>query len=282
LSLAIWTIFKPANILFALLFATAVSGSSSIVLFFFKDAKSKVFQFLESKAIVSAPFIMLIPFLILGFVGADAKLAPFLTEIIIGIGTGVLIALILFKLMHHHYSRLISPVAMVAGALLAFLMAELIGGNGVISAVSMGFFFGNVHIANRQKLYYFSDAFKVVLGLLVFVFAGALIKIPLASGFVKTSLILFAIFIAIRCAAILICFIGKEFTLKEKIFLSLSVGEGIELAVIAFAFSVFNMQGLEQIIYLMIAFIVYSAVLSSIIIRFSGFFTGIDISSEKR
>ena len=28
LSLAIWTIFKPANILFALLFATAVSGSS--------------------------------------------------------------------------------------------------------------------------------------------------------------------------------------------------------------------------------------------------------------
>jgi NhaP-type Na+/H+ or K+/H+ antiporter len=280
-STLVWLIY-PVSIPFAIMFATAVSGASSIMMFFFKGIKSKIFQFIEAKAIVSAPFIILIPFLILGFLDAEAKVVPFFREILIGVGTGVIVALIIFKLMHKHYNRILSPIAMVAGAVLTYLMAELLEGNGVLAVVALGLFFGNVHIANRQKIHYFSDAFKVVLGLLVFVLVGMLVKFPLSGEFIKTSLLLFAAFIAVRFFAIMLCLWKEKYTLKEKIFLSLSVGEGIELAVIAFALSVFNMQGLEQIIYLMIAFIVYSAVLSSIIIRFSGFFTGIDISSEKK
>ena len=289
LTLATWYIYKPANIILAILFAAAMAGTSpSIILFLFKGAKSKVFQFLEIESILNTPLIVLIPFLLIDFLSGKLGLGditsqaiPFAREIIVGIGTGILIAVVLFKVMHKKYHPTLSPIAVLSGALITYLLSEALGGNGVLAVTAMGLFFGNVHLRHRIKMQYFSEVFTTILELLVFVLIGLIIKIPLTFQFFKTSLLLFAIFVAIRFVAVMISFKKGEYLFKEKVFISLNVGKGIAVAVLAFSLATLAIEGLAPILDLILAFLIYSIIFSSIVVQFSKFLTKQEPLKEK-
>jgi len=291
LSLATWYIYKPASVVLAILFAAAMSGTSpSIVLFLFKGVKTKVFQFLEVESILNTPIMVLIPFLLLEFIKENiegtaqlsSQIIPFAREIIVGIGSGILIAVILFKVMHKKYHPTLSPIAAISGALLTYLMSEALGGNGVLAVTTLGLFFGNVYIKHRIKMQYFSEVFSTILELLVFVLIGWIIKIPLTAKFFITSLSLFAIFVLIRFFAVMLSFKKKDFTFKEKLFIALNVGKGIAVAVIAFTLATLAIKGITPILDLIVAFLIYSIILSSVIVRFSKFFTKIEPLKEEK
>lgn len=290
LTIATWYIYVPANIILAILFAATMSGTSpSIVLFLFKGVKTKVFQFLEIESILNTPLIVLIPFLLIDFLKGKlglgeitSQLVPFAREIIVGIGAGILIGMVLFKIMHKKYHPTLSPIAVLAGAIITYLLSEVLGGNGVLAVTAMGLFFGNVYIKHRLKLQYFSEVFSTILELLVFVLIGLIIKIPLTLDFLKTSLLLFAIFVAIRFFAVMISFKKGEYAFKEKVFISLNVGKGIAVAVIAFSLATLAIEGITPILDLILAFLIYSIILSSVVVKFSKFFTKIEPLKQEK
>ena len=283
--------YRNISWIMALLFAAAMSGTSpSAVLVALKEAKqkTKVFSLLEIESIVNTPLIILIPFLLLGIIeraGGVVKITelagqivPFARQFIVGIGSGVVVGLVIFKVMSKRYHRTISPLAAVTAAILTYIIAEYLGGNGVLAVTVMGLFFGNVYIRHKQKLMEFSETLSVILEVVVFILIGMIIKVPLTAEFFYTSLTLFGAFLLIRYIAVQVSFVGeKQFTQKEKLFVALTCPKGIAVAVIAFTFATkMALPGMTTILDLILAFLIYSIVFSSVIMRFSKKFVKVE------
>jgi len=293
LALATYLIYRPISPLLVILFATAMAGTSpSAILTALKGGvKIKIFELLEIESIFNTPLIVLIPFLILDiiknvqekFVLSDLidQIGPFTQLFITGIGTGIFIGLIFFKVMRKRYSPTLSPLALIVAAILTYTVAEQLGGNGVLAVTTMGLFFGNVYIEHKKKLREFSETFSLILEILVFTLVGIIIKIPLTLNFFIISLLLFVIFIAVRSFAVTISF-PKQFTFKERLFMTFNIPKGIATAVVAFTLATYTISGIKLILDLILAFIIYSIILSTIVTRFSKFFVKVEAIQEEK
>jgi len=76
----------------------------------------------------------------------------------------------------------------------------------------------------------------------------------------------------IRYIAIDFSLKDSKFTTKEKFFMALNAQKGIAVAVVAFTISTLNIQGIELILNLVLAFMLYSIIVSTITIKLSRFF----------
>jgi potassium/hydrogen antiporter len=283
LTIATMLIFGVKSIFLALIFASLMSGTSpAVVLSMFKNVKDKVFDFLGLESLLNTPLIVLIPFIILDLQDAlkgEIKIAifidqlgPLLQQFVVGVGAGVLIGLIMFKFMRKVYSAVLSPLAVITSALLAYIIAENLDGNGVLAVTSMGLLFGNVYVKQKFQLREFATVFSNSLEILVFVLIGLVVVIPFTWPFLLKSLILFLIYLVIRYFAIIFALRGMDFTNKEKIFMSLNAQKGIAVAVVVFTLANLEIEGISIILNLSLAFMLYSIILSSVILRLVRFF----------
>ncbi|ENO12021.1 NhaP-type Na+(K+)/H+ antiporter [Thermoplasmatales archaeon SCGC AB-539-C06] len=289
LGFATYLLYKPISPLLVILFATAMSGTSpSAIMTALREGKKiKVFELLEIESIVNTPLVVLIPFLILDIIGNVQEqfgfsilleqIGPFTQQFVTGIGAGVFIGVLFFKAMKRRYSPTLSPLALIAAAVLTYTIAEHLGGNGVLAVTTMGLFFGNVFIEHKKKLQEFSETFSLILEILVFVLIGVIIKVPLTLDFLYKSGLLFLVFIFVRFISILISQYKKDFNFKEKLFMSLNVPKGIATAVVAFTLAAYtDINGMKLILDLILAFIIYSMILSTVTIRLSKFFVKVE------
>lgn len=292
LTISTYFIFNVTNLMLAILFSTVMVGTSpDVILPLLKSAKSKVFELLEIESILNTPLTVLIPFLLIDVIlGVKdvmydeliAYVVPFLQQFIVAIGTGVIIGLIISKIMSKKYSPTLSPLATITSALLTYVLAENLGGNGVLAVTTLGLVFGNIYIQHKKKLQEFSAAFSEFLEIFVFVLIGLVIKIPLTLDFLTSSLILFIIYIFIRYITIHISFIKSGYTHKEKLFMTLTMPKGIAVAVVAFTLATLTIPGLKIILDLILIFIIYSIILSTMVTRFSKYFTRVEIFKKER
>lgn len=288
--------FKPGSILLSLLFASLMAGTSpGAVLAMIKGTKNKVLELLEIESIINTPFIVLIPFLLLdlmrGLKSDSTTIAvlleqvqPFSLQIITGIGTGVLVGLIVFRIMRRQYSQQISPLALIGAALLTYVLAEFLGGNGVLAVTVAGIMFGTFYIKEKTRLLEYSLVFSNFLEIIVFIFVGLLIKMKWDLLFILLSLALFGIFLVIRFISINLSFPVKKFNFKEKIFMTLNAPKGIAVAVVASTLLAFAIPGAEGyingmniILDLVLMFLLYSIILSTVIIKFSKYFLRLQV-----
>ena len=86
-------------------------------------------------------------------------LKDFILRFVAGIGAGFLVGIIIFKVMKKAYSEILSPLAVITAALLTYILAENLGGNGVLAITTMGLFFGNVYVKQKIQLMEFSTFF---------------------------------------------------------------------------------------------------------------------------
>ena len=63
-----------------------------------------------------------------------------------------------------------------------------------------------------------------------------------------------------------------SFTMKEKIFMSLNAQKGIAVAVVVFSLATLEIEGMQTILNLSLAFMLYSIILSSVVLRLVKFF----------
>ncbi len=277
----IMVIFDVKSIFLALIFSALMSGTDTSLLAIFKNAGNKVFEFLKLEALLNTSFVVLLPFIILDFKDALKEgfiahfidnIWPLLQQLFVGIAAGVLMGLVLFKFMRRRYSAVLSPLAVITSALLAYIIAENLNGNGVLAVASMGLLFGAVHLSHKPQLQSFASVFSNSLGVLVFVLIGIIVSIDFSANFLIKSILLFLGYILIRFASILFALRGMDFTMKEKIFMSLNVQKGIAVAVVVFSLATSGIEGIGTILNLALAFMIYSIVLSGFAVRVAKFF----------
>ena len=62
--------------------------------------------------------------------------------------------------MKKYYSYTLSPLAMITAAVLTYVGAEALGGNGVLAVTTAGLMFGNLyHVKHMRKLQEFGEIF---------------------------------------------------------------------------------------------------------------------------
>jgi cell volume regulation protein A len=283
LTIFVILIFDVKSIFLALMFSALMSGTSpAVVLSMFKNVSNRMFEFLRLEALLNTPLIVLLPFIILDLKTTLKdeliistfleQFVPLLQQFVVGIGSGVLIGLIMFKFMRKRYSVVLSPLAVITSALLAYIIAENLNGNGVLAVTTMGLLFGNVYLKQKFQLREFASVFSNSLEILVFVLIGLIVVVPFSLEFFIKSVILFALYLIIRFSAIVFSLRGMNFTLKEKIFMSLNAQKGIAVAVVVFSFATLDIAGMDVILNLVLAFMLYSIILSSVVFRMSRFF----------
>ena len=268
------------QVILALVFATLISATDSVsVMVLLGTMKNRVAKLLEVESIINTPLAIIIPFMLIDlFEKLKGEMAistflldqifPFIAQLVVGIGSGVFIGIIIFKLMRKHYSEQLSPVALITAALLTYIIAENLEGSGVLAVVSLGLFFGTISIKQKETLKEFSSMFSNSLEILVFILIGFMVNIPLTLSFFLKSLILFIIYLIIRFFAVHLAF-RNTYSLNEKIFMSLNVSKGIAVAVVAFTLMTKNIPGIDSLLQLILVFMVYSIAVATIAEKFA-------------
>ncbi len=281
-------IFPTTPFFMALLFAALMSGTApDAILVMLKESKHEIFELLEVEALVNTPLIVLLPFIILDFVRSVEveyifsrfleQIGPFIQQFVTGIGAGIVIGLIIFNIMRKKYSETLSPLAIITSALLTYILAENLGGNGVLAVMTMGLFFGNVYVTHKVELKEIASFFANSLEILVFILIGLIIKIPFNYWFILKSLILFALYLVIRYIAISLSLRKLNYSFKEKLFMTFNVQKGIAVAVVAFTLTTLHIAGIQTILHLILLFMLYSIILSTIIVKFSKYFVKVEV-----
>jgi len=204
------------------------------------------------------------------------QLVPFIMKFIVGLGAGVFVGIILFKIMQKAYTDVYSSLAVIIAALLSYVLAENLGGSGVLAVTALGLFFGKTLEKQRATLLSVETVLAKALFIFVFVLLGLIIHIPLTKDFFTQSLSLFGIYLVIRFLGILIT-TRKDQNFKEKIFLTLDSPKGIATATVVFILAVYNIEGMRIVLDMTLAMVLYSIILSSIVMAFSKWF----IENEK-
>ncbi len=280
--------FSAENIIFSLIFAIVVSGTDpGSVFFMLKNKSNRIVKFLELEAIMNTPIIIIIPFLLVDFinnltgaglvVGFVNLVSPFLLQLFVGVGVGIIIGVVLFKSIRKAYSARLTPLVVMIAALLSYILSENLGGSGVLAVATLGLVFGNVYIKHKAELQEFSSLFSDSLEILVFVLLGFIIEIPFTWSFFLKSLIIFIVLLISRFLAISVSLRGSVYALREKFFMAINMPKGIAVAVVAFSFTVLKSDSLGTITNLILIFIIYSLILSSLADRFAKRFIGIKI-----
>jgi len=287
LSAATYYLFDIGNVLLALIFASIMVGTSpDVVLSMLKNEKHKIVEFLRIESIINTPLTVLMPFILLDlyntlnlqeviFSKLLEQLKPFITQFVVGIGAGVLIGLIISKVMKKAYSETLSPLALVTAALLTYILAENLGGNGVLAVTVMGLLFGNFYVKQKEQLYSFSTIFENSLLILVFILVGIGIDVPFNDYmFWIKAFILFLIYLIIRYVSVAWAMKEQQLKFKEKMFMTLNIPKGIAVAVVAFTLTtqIAEIPKLGIVLNLIVIFMLFSMVLATFVSKFDHWF----------
>ncbi|MBD3209621.1 cation:proton antiporter [Candidatus Woesearchaeota archaeon] len=285
--------FTVESVLLSVLFAFVMSGTDpGSVFIMLKSKTNKVIEFLEVEAIINTPIMVIFPFIILDILNnlqtADVARAvvnqalPLLQQIVVGIGAGMVIGIIVLKTMKRFYSQQFSPVALITSALLAYILAENLAGNGVLAVATLGLFFGNIYVKEKENLQEFNTMLNSSLIIIVFILIGLIIEVDFSLGLLVKSLLLFGILILTRLLSLALVFRKQHeqkqeqyrFNTKELLFMACSMPKGIAAAVVAFSLSVFTIAPglapmMHTVLQLIVVMMVYSLIFSSVVDRFS-------------
>jgi len=300
LSTATVYIFKvPLSL--GLIFASIMMGTApEITLSLLGSAKQRTIEILKMESIINTPLTVLFPFLILDLIkNMEVNLisalidqaGPFLAKFASGIGSGMLVGIILFKIIKRKFSKTYTPLTIVVAALLSYVLAENIGGSGVLAVTTLGLFVGNTYAKDKMsEVLTLESLFAKALYILVFVLIGFIIKIPINGRFFISAGILFIIYVVIRWLSIEISLRQKEdgFNFKEKLFMTLNMPKGIAVAVVAFTLAAYNipgtpiyMPGVKAILDLTLLFMIATIIISSIATIFAKQLVGEAPKAEK-
>jgi len=283
LSMALLTLFTylffDVELSIALLFSVMIIGTCSETVYHYgKKIKNKFVEFLKIESLINTPINIVIPFLMLAFIESIKtrfsfesifqQLSPVLIEVVTGIGCGLIVGLILVKLLIAKFSKRLSSLAVVSAALLAYILAENLGGSGILSATVMSLIFSTATIRKKKDIQETIDHFSDGVIVLVLLMLGTIVEIPLTFKFFLLSLVLFAIYIFTRYITLVwgtkTCF-KKRPSIKQGLFMVLHAPKGQALAVVAFVLATYNIQALQPILGLSVLVMIYSIALTALV-----------------
>lgn len=264
----------------SILFATLICGTGPEVLLPTEKKKNKTLSLLKIESLFNTPLTVIFPFIVLDLMqnvkvqwmtSIIEQLVPFIMKFIVGLGAGVFVGIILFKIMQKAYTDIYASLAVIIAALLSYVLAENLGGSGVLAVTALGLFFGKTLDKQKINLLNVEGVLAKALFIFVFILLGLIIHIPLTKKFFIQSISLFGIYLFIRFISISLTTF-KEQNFKEKIFMTLNSPKGIATATVVFILAVYNIEGMRIVLDMTLAMVLYSIILSSIMMSFSKWF----------
>jgi NhaP-type Na+/H+ or K+/H+ antiporter len=191
------------------------------------------------------------------------NILPFFINLVGGIGMGIIMSVILYKLLHVRILEKISSLMFAAAIIVSYLLAKQIDGNGFIAVATMGLVFGNVYLREKASMNKKMYALNSALEIFVFIIAGAVVGLPSEFTFYKLSLGLFVVYLIIRFIAAQI--VLKKHDFAERLEVALFVPKGLATVTAAFALLNYFFSGVVLIVQLLLIFFVYSLVLDFVL-----------------
>lgn len=274
--------FTWINLLYAAIFSVMIAATDPATIFvMIKNKTNRVLEFLRLEAIINTPITILIPLLIIDIINDieetnieifSTYFSQFLLQVIVGIGTGVIVGILFFRAMKKFYSEEVSPLAMITAALLAYILSENLDGSGILAVAVLGFVFGHTYVKQKNTLRDFNSMVSSSLEILVFLLLGFIISIQVSITFIFQSLLIFIFLGLCRWIALKLALRKHDFSDKEKMFMTLSMPKGLATAVLVFSLSILEIPSLDIIINLVVMIMIYSLILSTGLNYFSQYF----------
>jgi NhaP-type Na+/H+ or K+/H+ antiporter len=234
--------------------------------------KNKLTQLLKDESVISCAFILLIPFLILMYVGLinppfqhhlASNLFVLFLNLVGGIGMGLLVSLVLYKLLHFRIMDKLSYVIVAVFVFLAYVLAQRIQGTGLIAVATMALIFGNILLRHKRFIDSFFKLLDYVVEILMFIIVGMVIPFFISWQFFAVSLFLFVIYLLVRISIASIT-LGRH-TLAERFEIALFIPKGLATITAAFALLNYDFIGSGLLVSILVAFFVYSLVFDTVL-----------------
>ncbi len=276
--------FGVINIYLAIIFSIVMGATAAEIVFvlFKTGVKNDPIRILEIESLVNDVFVILFPIMILNFLANTEvsftlieQLKLFGQQIITGIGAGIIVYLILFKIMRVHlvdeYTKGLSKLTLLMSALVTYVVAELLKGNGILAVTTLALLFGNSSLKQKAEIEEISSIFSNALEILIFVLIGLVIHLPLSLGFIITSLFLYLVYTFLRYLSVHLAF-KKKYNIKEKLFMTLVMPKGISATTLVLVIATYNIPGIEPILNLFLIFTLYSIIVGTVAVKMSKYF----------
>lgn len=276
----------------ALILSSAATGESQLLLIMAQGKKGKVFDYLRLESLLNPGLDIIIPLLIMDLMFTSKRMAfsqaLVLDQVMnlvmlfaVGIGAGVIIALIIYHIFSKAYYRITSHLGLITAIFAAYALAEAINGSGIIASLTLGLAFANIGFVHREELFQSVSVFSRLMSILLPIMLGTLVSLPLNPEFWILSLSTFLALLVFRFISVTAIFY-KDFPIPERIFMTLAFPKGMVLTVISAILATLTVPGAAFAFDLAIAYLVYSIALCSLIMPFSSYFVSQSPSRKYR
>jgi potassium/hydrogen antiporter len=269
-----------SGILVSLLSIIVYGIDPAITLSTFSKTKSKITELLEIESIINTPLtliiaILLIKFLNEGTINFSEQFILFLQQLFVPIGVGISLGFFIVMILKNNYFDEISHLMVITSAIISYVLSELMQGSGVLAVTTFGLIFGNYKFKHKLELEKFASIFAKTLQILVFILLGIVIVNSSSERTFDQLIIgsfLFLFYLIIRYVSIIISL--KKLNFREKLFMTLNVPKGIDVAIIILLIinTLNHIEGISFIINISLLFVLYSIVLSTISSIFNEWF----------
>ncbi len=237
---------------------------------FFAHKSGEVFQFLQHESLINMPLALIVPFILLEIPLSFSGLSMFAQQLTIGLGIGIVIALLMLKFVQKNFKKTFSPSVLLASALIVYALAEHLQSNGILAVGAFGFILGNFATKSYspQEVYF---THSVLLEIIVFTLLGLLVEFR--SDLVLLSLALFVLFFLVRLIVIEFTLLS-EYGIKEKLFMALAMPKGVVTCIAIIVLIGKPVYNLDIVLSVALLFMLYSNMLAAIVSHYSGYFLG--------
>jgi NhaP-type Na+/H+ or K+/H+ antiporter len=170
------------------------------------------------------PLIILIAFSLIYFTGlrGDAvnNIADFIQYILIGLGVGIFVSIIIFKLLKPHKITWVHELMLISAAYLTYLLTEYLNGFGLLAIMIFGLMFGNSYVRKKSEMNTFSPFIFKSMEIFIFMLIGFIITFNIDMNLLWNALLIFLAYVIIRL--IVISAVYKKYSIQNKLLLTLA------------------------------------------------------------
>ncbi|MBD3204583.1 hypothetical protein GF327_09910 [Candidatus Woesearchaeota archaeon] len=234
---------------------------------------NKTIKLLEIESLLNRPLTLIAPLILLNYMQAlvqgqsiflGNEILLFFKQILFGIVIGLISGYIMLIILNTKLKQELSYLIVLTGSIVTFIFSEHINASGVLSLTVFALIFGNFHIKHKLELERFASVFSYIFNIFVFILVGTIMMIEFR--YILRGSLIFLAYLVVRIISVNLSLFGSDFNFKEKLFISLNITKGMEVAIIILIMLIRykDIPGMDTIINLSLLFSLYSFIISNL------------------
>lgn len=263
------TLITGIPILYALLFALIITSTTPLL---FDHEHDKVKEILQKEALIATPILLVLAYFIYDVIAIQnnvvhffaPSITPYFMELLVGAGVGLLFGIVFFNTITRFHKNNASTIMTMLSAIGAYVLTEFLGGDGIVGTAVFGMFFGNMHVANKEKTDKFLEKILQPLIVIMLVMLGLMIGIEFSFDIIIKSLAIFFLVMIVRYVAVQMIF-HPHHSNREKTLLVLNTQHSTALIPIILLLILRKFEGLGETVSILSLTLIYAMITAIII-----------------